>query len=56
MPWEMSGSFFIRLPIAVADVSARAVEGDITITASEFPKLKECPTVPEEVQIPRGVS
>ncbi|MBA7644330.1 hypothetical protein ES703_52072 [subsurface metagenome] len=43
------------MPIAVAAASARAVDLESTITASALPWLRECPTVPEEVQMPMGV-
>ena len=43
------------LPILVAAASAKRVDLDKTATASALPKLKECPIVPEEVQIPKGV-
>ncbi len=41
---------------AVAAASASATEGEITIAASALPKLSECPTVPDDVHTPRGVS
>ena len=52
----ISSTILTLLPMAVAAASAREVEGEKTMTASAYPKLRECPTVPEEVQTPRGVS
>jgi len=52
----MSDVESIRFPIAVATASdSTAVSASIT-TASALPKLKEWPTVPEEVLIPLAVS
>src|SRR4030043_48545 len=47
---------FTTFPTAVAAASARAEDLERIQTASAFPKLREGPTVPEEVQMPRGVS
>ena len=44
------------LPMAVAIASARAVDDERATAASAQPRLKECPMVPDEVHIPRGVS
>ncbi len=52
----MSAFLPIRLHTAVAAASARAADGATTDTASAFPKLMEWPMVPEDVQIPAGVS
>jgi hypothetical protein len=50
----MSEAVFTRFPRRVATASARAVLGEMTITASALPKLREGPTVADEVQTPRG--
>src|SRR4030066_2214059 len=52
----ISSAFFTLLPTAVATESAKAVEGDTMVTASALPKLKDGPTVPDEVQTPSGIS
>ena len=51
-------SFFdwTRLAVAVATASAKHALLDKIITLSAQPKLKECPIVPEDVHIPKGVS
>ena len=49
-----SSVVLISLAKAVAYVSAKVQSLQIIMTASAFPKLKEGPTVPDEVQIPRG--
>ena len=54
MQGAMSSVVLISLAKAVAYVSAKAQFLQIIMTASAFPKLKEGPTVPDEVQIPRG--
>ena len=46
----------LRFPIEVAAASATGHESEITHTASAFPKLKEWPTVPEEVHMETGLS
>ena len=46
----------IRFPVAVATASAKEVFFEKIIAASAFPKLKECPIVPEDVHMPKGVS
>ena len=46
----------MRFPAAVAAASASAADLDLIQTASATPKLRECPTVPDEVQMPSGVS
>src|SRR5512139_3967257 len=51
----MSVLLLTRLPTAVAAASARQAEGDTIVTASAVPKLKEGPTVPDEVQTPKGL-
>ena len=43
-------------PTAVAAASAREADLDKIQMASALPRLREGPTVPEEVQIPRGLS
>ena len=55
-PFFMSALFLMRFPTDVAAASASAVDFDLMHTASAIPKLKECPTVPDDVQIPSGVS
>ena len=50
----MSSFVWMIFPMAVAAASAKAVYGERTTTASARPKLRECPAVPEEVQIPKG--
>ena len=42
-----------RLPMAVAAASARAALGARTQAASARPKLRECPTLAEEVHTPK---
>ena len=45
-----------RLQVAVATASAKDAFFDKIATLSAEPKLNECPTVPEEVHMPRGVA
>ena len=52
----MSFLLFTLFPIAEAAASARVADLEITQTASALPKLKEGPTVADEVQMPKGVS
>jgi hypothetical protein len=49
--WE---GLLTMLPSAVAAASARAASFETTVTASAFPKLREWPMVPDEVQMERG--
>jgi hypothetical protein len=44
------------LQIDVAAASASVADFAFTHTASAIPKLKEWPIVPDEVQIPMGIS
>ena len=55
-PFFTSDFLLMRFPTDVAAASASAVDFDLMQTASAIPKLKECPTVPDDVQIPSGVS
>ena len=55
IPAGISSADPTRFPTAVATASARAVEGERITAASARPKLFECPTVPEDVQMPIGV-
>ena len=41
--------------MAEAAASANVADGEITQTASALPKLKDGPTVAEDVQTPKGV-
>lgn len=52
----MSFLLFTLFPMAEAAASASVEDGEITHTASAFPKLNDGPTVADEVQIPIGVS
>ena len=52
----MSFLLLALLPIAEAAASESVADLEITQTASAFPKLKDGPTVADEVQIPIGVS
>ena len=52
----MSFLLFTLLPMAEAAASASVADLEITQTASAFPKLKDGPTVADDVQIPSGVS
>ena len=52
----ISRASLTTLPMAVAAASAKEVEEERAMTASALPRLSECPTVAEEVHIPRGVS
>ena len=54
-PFPQAVSEIAEGQTAVAAASAREVEEAIMVTASALPKLRECPTVPEEVHTPRGV-
>jgi len=45
----------ILLPIAEAAESASVADLEMTHTASALPKLKDGPTVADDVQTPRGV-
>ena len=54
IPRSRSAAELIRLPTAVAAASARAAEKATTHTASARPKLRDGPTVPEEVQTPQA--
>ena len=47
---------FTLFAVPVATASARDTSFEITVAASALPKLSECPTVPDEVQTPVGVS
>ena len=47
---------FVMFPIAVAAASASETDLAFMQTASAFPKLNEWPTVPDDVQIPIGIS
>ena len=48
--------FFTLLPMEEAAASASVADLEITQTASALPKLKDGPTVADDVHIPRGVS
>ena len=53
---EISSLLFILLQVAVATASANIALAATITTASALPKLRECPTVPLEVQTPKGQS
>lgn len=46
---------FTLLHTEVAKASASAVELESMVTRSAFPKLRECPIVPDELHMPIGV-
>ena len=51
---EIWDGLLTMLPSAVAAASARAASFETTVTVSAFPKLREWPMVPDEVQMDRG--
>jgi hypothetical protein len=52
----MSFLLFTLLPIAEAAASASVADLEKTHTASALPKLKDGPTVADDVQMPSGES
>ena len=55
IPTAISDGAKIIFPTAVATASDKVALRARMTTASAFPKLSECPTVPEEVLMPNGV-